>query len=31
MTPRDWDDLTVEEEDALLGWIDEFTKESRRK
>jgi hypothetical protein len=24
MTPRDWDLLTVEEEDHLLGWLEEY-------
>lgn len=30
MTPRDWDSLTVEEEDALLHWVDEYIKESEK-
>lgn len=25
MTPRDWDRLTVEEEDHLLDWLEEYT------
>ncbi|MEU9597203.1 hypothetical protein AB0E06_10365 [Streptomyces sp. NPDC048109] len=24
ITPRDWDLLTVEETDHLLGWLDEY-------
>lgn len=30
MTPRDWDHLTVDEEDVLLDWIDEYIKESEK-
>lgn len=25
MTPRDWDALTVEEEDHLLAWLEAYT------
>lgn len=34
MTPRDWDRLTVEEEDHLLAWLEEYTarmEEAARK
>lgn len=24
MTPRDWDRCTVEEEDHLLGWVEQY-------
>jgi hypothetical protein len=34
MTPRDWDLLTVEEEDHLLDWLEAYTahmEETARK
>lgn len=34
MTPRDWDGLTVEEEDHLLSWLDQYVarmEEAARK
>lgn len=34
MTPRDWDLLTVEEEDHLLSWLEQYTarlEEAARK
>lgn len=30
MRPRDWDDLTVEEADHLLDWLDAY-QEAQRK
>lgn len=30
MTPRDWDLLTVEEEDHLLGWLDDYTAQMQK-
>jgi hypothetical protein len=29
MTPRDWDLLTVEEEDHLLDWLEEYTAQMK--
>ncbi len=30
MTPRDWDACTVEEEDHLLAWLDEYTAQMEK-
>lgn len=30
MTPRDWDLLTVEEEDHLLNWLEQYTAQMEK-
>jgi hypothetical protein len=30
MTPRDWDLLTVEEEDQLLDWLDDYIEQMEK-
>lgn len=30
MTPRDWDQLTVEEADHLLDWLDDYMEQLQK-
>lgn len=30
MSPRDWDACTVEEEDHLLAWLDEYSAQMEK-